>query len=310
MKPFIVAIVATFRRPSELQRLLDSLAAHAPEIRAVVVVDNGSSPEVQEIVARWPGQGTYLDPGKNLGCGGGLRLAGETAWSRYEAQMSHLAVLDDDAVVTEGAIARLLQGMDAAGAEAGCAMIVDAKGVVSWVPGLERHRSRRIEQQRLTPQEFIRQTSDRPIPFAWAQGICLLASHSLIARAGFHESNFWVRGEDLEYSLRLTAQQRGVWVPGAIVKHLPPPEDPRTAGRGEYLKHCAMLQNVAYVACRLPHGHRILWTLPSNLLRFLRTWGPASTGDAIRALWRGACQAHPAGEGSGQTFLHRSCSAD
>ena len=155
----------------------------------------------------------------------------------------------------------------------------------------------------------MKREGNAPVPFTWAQGICLLATREVIAEAGFHRDDFWVRGEDLEYSLRLTARKPGVWVPGAVVKHLPPTEDPHTRSQGEYLKHCAMLQNIANIAMRLPHGRRILWTLPSNLLRFLRTWGLSAGADALRALWRGGIRATPAGKGSGGTFLQRSQSA-
>ncbi len=302
---FVVVVVATYRRPAELRRLLESLSANAPEVRAVVVVDNGSSLEVKTIVEAWPGAGFYVDPGRNLGCGGGLRLGEETAWQTYAAQLTHLAILDDDAVVTHGAFRELLSAMSATGAEVACATIVESTGVISWLPGLER-KEKWIETARLTPKEYAACTDGRTLPFVWAQGICLVATRALIARVGFHESHFWVRGEDLEYSLRLTAQSAGIWVPGAIVQHVPPAGEPAHAGRGEYLKHCAMLQNVIHIGLRLPHGKRIAWTIPSNTLRFLRTWGLTSALDAWRAFWRGAILGEAAGQGVGRTFARRS----
>ena len=105
-----------------------------------------------------------------------------------------------------------------------------------------------------------------------------------------------MRGEDLEFSLRLTHRERGVFVPTALVEHLPPPSTP-AAREEEYVKHRAMIQNIAYTALRLPHGRRIARTIPGNCRRFLRTWGwnPRVLGDTLAALWRGAILARPAG---------------
>ena len=304
--PFVVAVVATFRRPVEVRRLLQSILENAPEIRALVVVDNGSTEELAKFVEGWERTGLYLNPGENLGCGGGLRLAAETAWLRFQEEMTHLLVLDDDAVLASGAVVRLLNGMQSANAEVGCAMTVTAEGVVGWLPGVKRSLARRIEKHPLPPERYIDLFGDAPVPFTWAQGICLLATRRVIESAGFHRDDFWVRGEDLEYSLRLTQHVRGVWVPGAVVVHIPPPSHTKSRTEAEYLKHCAMLQNVAYISVRLPHGRRILWTLPSNVLRFLRMWGATSVWDLLLALWRGAIGNSPAGRGTGRTFLSRS----
>lgn len=305
MKPFVAGIVATYRRPGEIRRLLESLTGPPPEVGALVVVDNGGSPEIRALVERAPFLAHYVNPGRNLGCGGGLKLAGETAWSQYKDQLTHLLVLDDDAVLSPGTVEKLISGIEQAHAGAACAMVVDHRGRIAWLPGLLDHEKERLADGGRTPAEYLEQAGSTPVPFSWAQGICLLASREVIASSGFHRDDFWVRGEDLEFSLRVTAHRPGVWVPGAIVEHLPPSGDAAAARAGEYLKHCAMLQNVAYVALRLSHGRRIAWTIPGNLRRFFLLWGMRALGDAFRALWRGAVLANAAGNGSGVTFRSR-----
>ncbi|MDB6174715.1 MAG: hypothetical protein JWL59_4026 [Chthoniobacteraceae bacterium] len=221
------------------------------------------------------------------------------------AELTHLLILDDDAVLSPGALDRLVGAMSTADATAAYPAVMSESGLVGWTPGLPEI-SRRDYHRLNVPLALFRERCPRTtLYFTWAPGICLLVSRAAIVAAGYHRDDFWIRGEDLDFSLRITSAGRGVFVPEVLVEHLPPPMT-SVGSQGEYLKHCAMLQNVAYIGCRLPHGHVIRKTIPGNTLRFLRTWGAKSLGDALRALWRGAVQSHPAGKGEGDTFLQRS----
>jgi GT2 family glycosyltransferase len=125
----------------------------------------------------------------------------------------------------------------------------------------------------------------------------LLVTRRAIEELGYHRTDYWVRGEDLEFSLRITHRFRGLYVPRARVAHLPPEPVGEASRESEYAKHRAMLQNIAYTALRLPHGRRIFRTIPGNWRRFLSTWGftPRAFGGAIEAFWRGAVQGRPVG---------------
>ena len=160
----------------------------------------------------------------------------------------------------------------------------------------------------LAPEQFRLRFGAEPRDLVWAQGICLLVARRAVEAHGWHRDDFWVRGEDLEFSLRLTARARGVFVPAAVVEHLPPPETAATSRAAEYLKHCAMVQNIAFIGFRLPHGHRIAWTIAGTLRRFFRLWSWPAIGDAFLALWLGAVRSEPAGRGLGRTFRAR-CAA-
>ena len=115
MKLAVTALVATYRRPRELARLLDSLAAIASGLARVVVVDNSSSAEVKAVVeaARCPAH--YVDPGKNLGCGGGLQLAGRRAQELSGEDGTHFVILDDDAVLAPDSLEILAAAMEEIG---------------------------------------------------------------------------------------------------------------------------------------------------------------------------------------------------
>lgn len=306
MNARVAALVATYRRPIELTRLLDALAAVPHGLDLVVVVDNAGSEETRALLenARCPTR--YVAPGENLGCGGGLKRAGEEALRVGGATLTHLWILDDDALPTADTLSALLDAMAREGADAACPLVLGPDGRLGWTPGFKSRVDERAARLCATPEELRARFGSAPLPFTWTQGISLLVSRRAVETLGLHRPDFWVRGEDLEWSLRLTARYRGIVVPTVVVQHLPPAEISAASRKGEYLKHAAMLQNIVYLSLRLPHGRRIARSIVPTIARFVRMWGMRSIIDVARALVRGAVQAEPAGTGTGATFNHRS----
>lgn len=305
MTPAVVAVVATYRRPFELGRLIDSVATLRHPLAAFIVVDNSSNAEIRALVEKAPFRAIYLDPGKNLGCGGGLRLAEEHALSLPDVTATHVLVLDDDAVLTPDCVDLLVAASAEEKADLAYPMVLDGDGHVNWLPGIPVHREYR-RMGMLDREKFIAHFGDRPRTFVNAQGVCLLISRAALEAKGLHRDDFWVRGEDIEFTLRFTRHHRGIFVPSALAHHLPPPEHSVSSTRAaEYLKHCAMVQNNSYLGIRLPHGWRIAWTTAGTLRHFFSIWGFRALPDALRAMWRGAVLGEPAGVGSGRTFYAR-----
>lgn len=297
----VVAVIATFRRPHELARLLGSLR----EVGGVIVCNNGADAEVRAACEAAPGPTTCLDTSENLGCGAGLRLAEEEVWKRFGNRLTHLLVLDDDVVLEPDTVPRLAAVMERENAAVVYPLVVGPEGRIGWTPGLKDRAQHRLGNNPLTPAEYRDRLGTSVAEFDWAQGICLLARRSAVDTAGFHRADFWVRGEDLDFSLRLTAQGRGIFAPDVVVKHLPPEIGASSSPRAEYFRHAAMVQNIAYLVLRQRHGRRIAVSLPGSARRFVSMWGLGSIGDLFRALWQGAILGQPAGTGSGTAFRQR-----
>jgi GT2 family glycosyltransferase len=303
----VVAVTATCRRPRELARLLASLAG----VAEIVVCDNSACAEVRAVVAAAPLRAHYLAPGENLGCGGGLRLAEEHAWKLAGDTLTHLLVLDDDAVLSPETLPGLAAALEREQASAAYPLVLAPDGRTGWLPGLENRAAHRLGKTPLEAAEYRARLAalapQAPAwhpPFVWAQGICLLVARAAIERTGFHRDDFWVRGEDLDFSLRLTARGRGIFVPEVTVQHRPPASASPAHAAAEYLRHAAMLQNIAFLALTQPHGRRVRHSLPGASLRFVGMWGPRALPDLWRALRRGS-RGEPAGRGAGRTFRRR-----
>ncbi len=295
--PCVVAIVPTFGRPAEVEKLLRSVEASLQPVHAVILVDNGNDPKTREVAGRCAIQVEYLAPEENLGCGGGLNLGERKALELFSDRFTHFWILDDDAVISPACLGLLLEAIGAEHAKAACPLVVDQQGLVGWPPGLLDMRTRVGMKRKQTPEQFRETYGDKPLPFSWAQGIALLVTRQAILELGLHRNDYWVRGEDLEFSLRITHRSQGVFVPRAMVEHLTPTVATQSSSSREYQKHLAMLQNIAYTSLRLRHGLRIFWTVPSNWLRFMHTWHwrPKVLWDALTAFWAGAIRGKPAG---------------
>lgn len=292
--PQVIAVVATYQRPRDVRRLLDSLSQSTVPLHSVVIVDNGDDGQTAEIVAETSLPAVRLVPESNLGCGGGLAMGEQYILNHYPTA-THLWILDDDTVVSPQTLAELISAMDAHGAGISHALVINEHEVIGWQPGLRDRKKLRALNRSPAPDAFYAEHSDAPIPFSWCQGIAMLVRKDLFEKLGLHAGNFWVRGEDLEFSLRMTWHHKGIYVPRALVRHLPP--DGVGRGAAEYPKHLAMLQNQAFLSLRLPHGRRTAWTIPANIWRFLRKFGLSCgvCADITRAIFYGAILGIPAG---------------
>ncbi len=299
-----VAVIATYRRPAELSRLIASLEKSALTLHGIVVVDNAGDAATREIVERCALPHRYIAPGENLGCGGGLRLAEETALREFP-ELTHAWVLDDDAVAEPATLGTMLDAMRAHGAGAACPIAADADGRLNWFPGLGDRAKFDVLRRAATPGEFLEKCGPAPVAFTWATGVALLVDHEVLLRAGLHRADFWMRGEDLDFSLRVTAAAKGIFVPAARVAHLPPGGGRVVDDFPERMKHAAMLQNCAYLAACTKHGRSLVRHWPGNAARHLRRFGPLAFGDVLRAAWFGAVRGLPAGAKGDGYFRER-----
>src|SRR3954463_17873 len=137
--PRVVAVSATYRRPAEMRRLAASLGALTQPLHAWIVIDNAGDLNLTEIFDLCHIPVIPITPDRNLGCGGALRAGEELALQRFAEQLTHLWILDDDAVVQPDSLTTLPQAMPSEGAEAPVPATTAPAGHISWSPGfLER----------------------------------------------------------------------------------------------------------------------------------------------------------------------------
>lgn len=303
-----MAAVVTHRRPVELQRLLDRLASSSVPLLGCVIADHSPTGEIQKIAAASQVPTIVLEDATNPGPGAGWANATRAAIQHFGTAVTAIWYLDDDVVPPPDALRTCLDEMAASQAEAIAPLLKDAAGGLWGFPEPETKPLKRLIRQARTPAEARALLGEAPLPFCWCTGACFLVTRSMIEKAGLHRADFWLLGEDLEYSMRIAAMGRAVFTTKVAVLHLPPePADAVSARRGDYLKFCSLLQNLSYLSFHSPHSRHMKTYLPGNYRRFFRAHGLSvrTIRDTAACFWNGALKAQPSGTPSGEALRKR-----
>src|SRR5690606_34618142 len=126
----VAAVIATYKRPVELQRLLAGLAAGIRRPARVIIVDNAASPETIAM-ARSCGLNAEVIPlSSNPGPGAAWKCGMETAWQCEDIEW--FWVMDDDVLIGPDVLMKLLAtGRDA---DAVAPLLTDHDGNVWGFP--------------------------------------------------------------------------------------------------------------------------------------------------------------------------------
>jgi len=288
--PRVIALIATRFRAELLARLLASLARQTVHPVAAVICDNGPEDATAAAAQQSSLSCELICPGKNLGFGGGLAAAGQKAFEKFP-DLTHLLIVDDDAILTPRDLESLLASAAKHSAGSVAPFLTDDSGKlrevpepVSWVlarafraagPNLEKARA-------LAPGGY---------PMAWCIGPCVLIDKQTWLRAGPPRDDMLAYGDDVEFSLRLSAASPAWAEPSVTVIHAPPPSSsplPPPADTAHFKKFGMLLQNLAFTCVISPRPRHLPLYLFGNAKRFIRTFGhtPASLLEiGRRLLW-------------------------
>lgn len=188
----------------------------------VFVVDNCSSDDSVEIIAREFPWVDLISSSTNLGFAGGNNQALVLCHGRY------VLLLNPDTVVKPGALEILVRFMDEhADAGAASSMLLNPDGTLQHscypAPTLRRELWRLLHLDWLYPYgsypmpKWDRDTS-RQIDIA--QGACLIIRHQVLDQVGLFDEKYFMYSEEMDLCLRiLQARWNIYWVPSAEVIH-------------------------------------------------------------------------------------------
>ena len=293
----IAAVVVTYRRELELVRLLQSIEASTVVPDLVLIIDHAAQTTTQAAVARIHLNTIYVASPENLGPGAGWKRGMETALEQ-QPETTHFLILDDDVVLPENAIAKLIAA--SVNAAITCPILLDSNEQIWGFPEPVDSVARRTIREVQTSAECMQRLGHLPLPFCWCTGACVLVRRDAVDAVGFYRTDFWMLGEDLEYSMRVAAYGGGLFLPDVFVPHLPPAaSDEKAASAAHRRKFESLLQNLAYLAFHHPNSRHLKFYLPGNARRYFGTfgWNLVRAGRLAQCLWKGAIRARPAGVG-------------
>ncbi len=296
MKP-LAALTVTHRRPQELKRLLDSLAASSRPPDLCVISDHAPDGTTAAMATQSSLNIKVLEDSSNPGPGAG--------WSNAASglEKADLLFLDDDVVLPPDGIEKMVRLLS--NADAVAPLLADSEGLLWGFPEPSLRNQRSLIRQARTPADALALLGPGPHPFCWCTGACVLVSSNLYHSTGPHRRDFWMLGEDLEFSMRAASGGRAVFTCEVVVPHLPP-VGPASPASG-YIKFCSLLQNLSYLSFHSPHSQHMTRYLPGNYLRFFRTfsWNAKTLRDAWACFSGGAIHAEPAGAARGTALRKR-----
>lgn len=218
-QPRVWVLIVNWNARQELLNCLASIARSELSPARVVVVDNGSTDgSVAAVASHYP-ETMVIPLEENLGFARANNIGAERFLADPEA--THLFLLNNDAVVAEDTLTRLLEATvrrPRIGAVAPKIYYLDdptrlwyAGGAMDWKQGTARHRGM---------GQVDRGQFDAAQPVTFATGCGLLLHRAAVEEVGLFDPRYFFFAEDLDLCLRLQAAGYLVWyAPQAILWH-------------------------------------------------------------------------------------------
>jgi GT2 family glycosyltransferase len=216
----IFAVVYSYNRKALAVQCLASIFRQAVAPERIVFVDNGSTDGTRAYLAETgllaDSRIDYVRLEQNTGASGGLSTGIRRAW---ELGCSFAWVMDDDVVCETSTLAELKRAWDenfAAGGEAGflVSSLVDPEGRANNVPQVDDRASpdRCPEWSDLLARGLVR------VRISTLTSILL--PRATLDRVGLPRRDFFLWGEDTDYTLRITNWRPGYLVGSSRAVHL------------------------------------------------------------------------------------------
>ncbi len=260
----VAAVVVTYRPDGDATATL--LAALAPQVDMLVIVDNGSEPHAVAALARevasLPGTAELIELASNAGIATAQNLG--IAWARKRGA-GYVLLSDQDSVPAPDMVERLLAGLERARAAGGAPV-----GAVGPVTVDERAEDTTLlfEDRRWGPRRADVPDTDGalvPVAFLIASG-CLVPMKVLDAVGPMNEAWF-IDHIDLEWGLRATRAGYTLYgVAGAHLGHHLGDRMTRIPGRAREVHIHSPVRNY-YMA------RNTVLLIKSGLLRRAWRWG-------------------------------------
>jgi hypothetical protein len=217
-------IIVNFNTREDLRACLASLDA-APPARPhhICVIDNASTDDSQAMVRQhFPAVNVVALDG-NVG----FAAANNVGIRRTDAPL--VLLLNPDTVVPAGALDRLAERLEAAGAAVAGPRLVDANGLpeISWGPMLsplaeawQALRVRLAAQRSAWATRLVQRWTSRERWVDWVTGACLLVRRDAAVAAGLLDERYFMYEEDVDFCAAVRAGGgRVLFTPASEIVH-------------------------------------------------------------------------------------------
>lgn len=211
MQKIVLAVVVTYNKADLLRQCLQSILGQQYRVDKVLVIDNGGFEETKQVLEEFRDESRVVNTptGSNLGGAGGFNFGLKQAMSY---SFDYVWIMDDDTTPNIDALSNLMQADQYLsthkvnpGFLASNVRWTDGSAAKMNIPGIQHDWN-----------EF-----DQPgiIRVEWSSFVSMLVSHEAISELGLPISDFFIWGDDLEFSLRISQKFPGYFVQSSIAVH-------------------------------------------------------------------------------------------
>lgn len=201
----IAAVVVTFNRKEYLVKNIEALLAQVNAPMDILIIDNASTDGTEETIRHYmdAGQILYENTGENLGGAGGFNFGIRRA---YEAGYDAIWIMDDDTYPHPDALEKFLQAdKDLNG------MYGYLAGKVLWKDGSWCEMN--------TPKYKGGMAEGKYKQIVQSSFVSMFIPRKSVATYGLPIKEFFIWGDDVEYTRRIALREPSYLVEGSQVLH-------------------------------------------------------------------------------------------
>ncbi|MDY2522330.1 glycosyltransferase family 2 protein [Weissella confusa] len=204
----VSAVVVTYNRVEMLKEVISALLSSKARLNHVIVVDNNSDKATQDFLLSMGSSIEYVRLTENLGGAGGFNRG--IRYFMEHTEDDAVWLMDDDTVPDESTLSSLIDFADTIGSYGFLA------SDVRWIDGS------RALMNNLTLKNGLGKVPEdatQSVKVANATFVSLLMSRDIIQKIGLPITEFFIWGDDIEYTERAERIAPGYFVPKANVVH-------------------------------------------------------------------------------------------
>ncbi|WP_270309556.1 glycosyltransferase family 2 protein [Weissella confusa] len=204
----VSAVVVTYNRVEMLKEVICALLSSKARLNHVIVIDNNSDKATQDFLLSMGSSIEYVRLTENLGGAGGFNRG--IRYFMEHTEDDAVWLMDDDTVPDESTLSSLIDFADTIGSYGFLA------SDVRWIDGS------RALMNNLTLKNGLGKVPEdatQSVKVANATFVSLLMSRDIIQKIGLPITEFFIWGDDIEYTERAERIAPGYFVPKANVVH-------------------------------------------------------------------------------------------
>lgn len=208
MNTAVSAVIVTYNRLSLLKEVIKSLQEQTCPLSHIIVVDNASEHDTKEYLESLGNQIDYVRLEENLGGAGGFNRG--VRYFMENTKDNCVWLMDDDTVTHPDTLEKLLTFSDHQ---------PDFGFLASDVRWTDGHRAKMNQPAPMNRLHTIPEDQVEPVKLQNATFVSLLMKRSVISEIGLPITDFFIWGDDIEYTERAGRVAPGYFVPAAKVTH-------------------------------------------------------------------------------------------